>query len=191
MVLMPMSREEMDAFLARAEERDRGDRQPGRVSPADADLVPLGGRDGLLQHDGAAPRNLERDGRVSICVDEPGDPDQRTVVLAAESCTITPGLGTVTETIARKYGGDNWESSYEHIANTPERVVVSCADPRPDLELSADRRVHVQKNRWRSVAGDGGRQPHGQARGVEARRMRVHRAMTHPRARTGGCHGIS
>ena len=69
-------------------------------------------------------------------------------MLAAETCEITPGLGTVTEKIARKYGGDNWESSYEHIANTPDRVVVSYKPTRVlTWSSSADRRVHVQKNR--------------------------------------------
>ena len=69
-------------------------------------------------------------------------------MLAAETCEITPGLGTVTEAIARKYGGENWKTSYEHIANTPDRVVVSYKPTRVlTWSSSGDRRVHVQKNR--------------------------------------------
>ena len=147
---MPMSREEMDAFLAQPRNAIVATVNPDGFPQ----LTPIWfhWEDGTVYFSTTAPRlktkNLERDGRVSICVDEPGDPDQRTVVLAAETCTITPGLGTVTETIARKYGGENWETSYEHIANTPDRVVVSYKPTRIlTWSSSADRREHVQKNR--------------------------------------------
>ncbi|MCY3881579.1 MAG: PPOX class F420-dependent oxidoreductase [Dehalococcoidia bacterium] len=147
---MPMSREEMDAFLAEPRNAIVATVNPDGFPQ----LTPIWfhWEDGTVYFSTTAPRlktkNLERDGRVSICVDEPGDPDQRTVVLGAESCTITPGLGTVTETIARKYGGENWETSYEHIANTPDRVVVSYKPTRIlTWSSSADRREHVQKHR--------------------------------------------
>ena len=145
-----MSRQEMDDFLA--EPRN------GIVATVNPDgfpqLTPIWflWEDGTVYFSTTAPRlktrNLRRDGRVSLCVDEPGDPDQRTVVLGAESVEITPGLGTVTEAIARKYGGASWETSYEHIANTPERVVVSFRPTRIlTWSSSADRREHVQKHR--------------------------------------------
>ena len=147
---MPMSQAEIDAFLA--EPRN------GIVATVNPDgfpqLTPIWfhWEDGTVYFSTTAPRlktrNLERDGRISICVDEPGPPEQQTVVLRANSVTITPGLGTVTEKIARKYGGDDWQARYESIANTPDRIVVSF---RPDRILtwssSADRREHVQKYR--------------------------------------------
>tara|TARA_Y100000588_G_scaffold379915_1_gene462907 strand:- start:506 stop:943 length:438 start_codon:yes stop_codon:yes gene_type:complete len=145
-----MSHEEMNAFLA--EPRN------GIVATINPDgfpqLTPIWfhWENNTVYFSTTAPRlktrNLKRDGRISICIDEPGDPDQRTVVLGADSVEITLGLGTVTERIARKYGGKNWESSYEHIANTPERVVVSFKPTRIlTWSSSGDRREHVQKNR--------------------------------------------
>ncbi len=147
---MPMSAAEIDAFLA--EPRN------GIVATLNPDgfpqLTPIWfhWEAGTVYFSTTAPRlktrNLERDGRVSLCVDEPGDPDQRTVVLRGDSVTIEPGLGTVTEAIARKYGGENWQTSYEHIANTPDRVVVSYKPTRIlTWSSSTDRREHVQKNR--------------------------------------------
>jgi hypothetical protein len=81
-----------------------------------------------------------------LCIDEPGPP-QQTVVLAGEDTVVVPGLGgNMTEQIARKYGGDNWESSYDHIANTPDRVIVSYTPTRVlTWNDSGDRREYVQK----------------------------------------------
>ena len=147
---MPMSAAEIDAFLAEPRNAIVATLNPDGFPQ----LTPIWfhWEDGTVYFSTTAPRlktkNLERDGRVSLCIDEPGDPDQRTVVLRGDAVTIEPGLGTVTEKIARKYGGENWQTSFEHIANTPDRVVVSYKPTRIlTWSSSADRRVHVQKNR--------------------------------------------
>ena len=147
---MPMSETEIDTFLA--EPRN------GTVATVNPDgfpqLTPIWfhWEDGTVYFSTTAPRlktrNLERDARISLCVDDAGPPDQRTVVLRGDSVNIMPGLGTVTETIARKYGSDHWESTYESIANTPDRVVISFKPTRIlSWKSATDRRKHVQKHR--------------------------------------------
>ncbi len=88
-------------------------------------------------------RNLERDPRIALIVDEPGPP-QQTVTFRGVVDPIEDGLGTVTERIANKYTPDG--SGYPSIAATPGRVVVSF---KPAKALtwrdSQDRRENVQK----------------------------------------------
>ena len=145
---MPMTNQEMDLFLAESRNAIVATVNPDGFPQ----LTPIWflWEDGKVFFSTTEPRlktrNLKRDPRVSLCIDEPGPP-QQTVVLAGEDAVVTPGLGgDMTERIAKKYGGDNWESSYDHIANTPDRVIVSYTPTRIlTWKASGDRREYVQK----------------------------------------------
>ena len=144
---MPMSPEELDAFLDEPRNAIVATINPD----GSAQLSPIWfvWEDHTIYFSTTKYRlkvkNLRRDARISLVVDDPGPP-QRTATLRGEVHAIEEGLGTVTERIALKYHPDG--SAYPSIANTPGRVVVAF---RPSRILSwldaADRREHVQKYR--------------------------------------------
>ena len=144
---MPMSSSEVDAFLAEPRNAIVATINPD----GSAQLSPIWflWEGGTVYFSTTSHRlkvkNLRRDPRISMVVDDPGTP-QRTVTFRGVVHSIEEGLGTVTERIASKY--DPSGGAYPSIANTPSRVVIAF---RPSRVLtwrdSADRRENVQKYR--------------------------------------------
>ena len=91
---MPMTNQEMDLFLAESRNAIVATVNPDGFPQ----LTPIWflWEDGKVFFSTTEPRlktrNLKRDPRVSLCIDEPGPP-QQTVVLAGEDAVVTPGLG--------------------------------------------------------------------------------------------------